>query len=840
MSRPDINYLNKRLAPLNKAGVLVFIVWSFLAGGSLGWNIIHEKNKNYELIKNNVQSVFNKNLSLRQWAASHGGVYVPADERTPPNPYLIYVDNRDIITPSGRHLTLMNPAYMMRQIMSDYAQLYGVKGSLTSLKPLNPANAPDKWEKNALLGFENGIKELSETAFIDNQLYFRLIEPVFAEKECLKCHRHQGYKVNDVIGAMVISIPIESYRILHKKAIIIMSLTHSILWFLGAAAIFFYLEKIKKWTVSIITAEEELKQHRENLEELVADRTMDFFMANEQLQIEIKDRKRTEEDLRIRLETLVSLNKMNDFTKEEVAEYVLNECVMLTKSEIGILCLDIHEQDNFACTWSRAFIKKSCILDTIESCPDAQKMLWLEGMKEKEPFIVNNYNDNLSSDKDNPGNCMKIQRYMTIPVLDKDQAVAVAAVANKQDDYNRSDINQVTLLLDAMWKHIKKEEIAQELLSAKEAAEAASRAKSEFLANMSHEIRTPMNAIMGFTELLEKRIKDETGQQYLLSIRSAGKSLLGLICDILDLSKIESGKLSLEYSEVNLIAVLNEIQDIFSHKIKEKGLDFKLETDKALSGSIIFDEVRLRQILLNLVGNAVKFTHSGYVKLIVECEYPYGESRFADIMFAVEDTGIGISEDQRDIIFKAFEQQKGQAHAYFGGTGLGLAITKRLTEMLNGEIYITGEPGKGSIFYLTFRKVELLPEIICNNNQDFIINTEDAQGLLNLEYQEPPAQAFSPGTFENLPELAGILEHNIQRCNEIANILTINEVEDFANEMKVLGEKYNYVQLSCWSEMLAKQAVNFDMEALPQTLEQFEQIIKNLRTNHKGIDYCSL
>ncbi|MCL2635690.1 MAG: ATP-binding protein, partial [Betaproteobacteria bacterium] len=254
-------------------------------------------------------------------------------------------------------------------------------------------------------------------------------------------------------------------------------------------------------------------------------------------------------------------------------------------------------------------------------------------------------------------------------------------------------------------QHHLERQVAQrtsDLSLAKEAAEAASRAKSVFLANMSHELRTPMNAIMGMTGLALRRAGDPRLRDQLGKIDQAAQHLLAIINDILDISKIEAERLTLECVDFRLAELLDQLHDLVVHKIAEKGLKLRFDTAPELAGlDLRGDPLRLRQILINMIGNAIKFTETGSITIHTGLVERDGAS--TTLRFAVEDTGIGIADADQKRLFLAFEQADTSTTRRYGGTGLGLAISKRLVQMMGGTVGVDSETGVGSTFWFTAR-----------------------------------------------------------------------------------------------------------------------------------------
>lgn len=314
--------------------------------------------------------------------------------------------------------------------------------------------------------------------------------------------------------------------------------------------------------------------------------------------------------------------------------------------------------------------------------------------------------------------------------------------------------------------------IESDLREAKEAAEAASHAKTGFLANMSHEIRTPMAAILGFTDVLLDGECSESQSSMLQTIKRNGEHLLALINDILDLSKIEAGKFEISKENVDVPAICREVSDLFSWKANEKGVSLELNLDPNVPSLVIGDNVRIRQIVMNLVGNAIKFTEKGSVKLSLALD---GSDRQRWLVIEVRDTGIGMSEEECERVFQPFQQADASTTRRFGGTGLGLTISRRLAELQGGELCVSSELGKGSIF------VCKLPCQESANSTSPQVNPQGTVSLTNADYS---LTGLSILLAEDGPDNQRLISHVLRKAGADVEVVDNGQKAIDAIELK--------------------------------------------------------
>lgn len=278
----------------------------------------------------------------------------------------------------------------------------------------------------------------------------------------------------------------------------------------------------------------------------------------------------------------------------------------------------------------------------------------------------------------------------------------------------------------------------------RDAAEAANQAKSEFLAHMSHEIRTPLNAILGVGELLEENRPAEEQKALVKMLKVSGRNLLELINDILDLSKIESGKLTLEEAPFRPVEMIHETCSLLNVRAQEKGLDLECFISPSMPPALVGDRARLRQILLNLVGNAIKFTHQGTVNLTAGARDLGNE---IELLFDIKDTGVGIPQEKLEMIFDDFVQADSSTTRRFGGSGLGLAICKTLTAMMGGRIWVESNEGRGSVFSFTAKVQKTAPSVV--------LDRPDSSQAWRTKQSDSPLKVLLVDDSQQLRELLG-------------------------------------------------------------------------------------
>ena len=599
---------------------------------------------------------FDKDQAFRLWATSHGGVYVVRDERTPSNPRLAHVPERDVVTPSGRALTLMNPAYMIRQLHEQFDELFGSKGHITSLKPLRPENAADAWEQKALRAFARGVTEVTEFTEIDGEPYLRLMRPMPAQQDCLKCHTQQGYHVDDVVGGVSVSLPLAPHLASLRADCRVLAASYVLMWLLGSTGIALGSRSLHRWGRARQAAELELQETQANLEERVQRRTSRLSEAVEALEREIIARRRAEEALQTEREQLTSIfDGMDEVVyvcDPETYEllYTNGACRKHFGETEGRKCYRVLRGRDAPCPF--------CTNDRIFGEHEGQTLIWESWNERNQRW----YRCVDRAIRWSDGRAVRFE--LALDITDSKRAADELNLRNTELAIKNAEMEQ-------------------------------------FAYTVSHDLKSPLVTIEGFARHLKQDIvRGRTDRliDHLDRIQRATERMTQLIDELLDLSRI--GRLLSETKPVALGELIERIRSEHEDQLSERGVTLTVQPDLPV---IEGDEERIAQVFDNLLGNAFKYGCAGNDP-VIEIG---AEEVDSEVRVFVRDWGPGIAPEYHSRIFELFQRVATDK----GGTGIGLAIVKRILEVHRGRVWIESEMGAGATFWVAFPKLGVAAEV---------------------------------------------------------------------------------------------------------------------------------
>lgn len=679
-----------------------------------------------EMAINDARTHFVRDKSLRLWAVSHGGVYVPVDETTGPNQYLSHLKERDVVTPSGKVLTLMNPAYMIRQINESTEKVIGVRRHITSLKLLRPENKPDEWEAKALRSFEKGTLEKLEFITEDGEKYLRLMRPLITEKGCLKCHAHQGYKEGQVRGGVSIALPIKTFLIREELNIDRYNLSLFLLWSLGILGIVLGERGLKNRIKERDQAQEELNEYKDDLEELIRQRTKELSSTVELLKNEIDEHKKTEKAHREAEERWRSLT-------EDAPDHILTLDTDLNIQFLNYAAPGLEKEEligtklyKYAPNDQQDMIK-DILGRVLNTSQHARYETYYQTPEGKTIYFESRVTPRIVSGK---------VVGLTVAARDITERKLIDEELAEHRDHLNELVSHRTSELERVNKQLQNEVNERKRLEQQLVQSQKMEAIGRLAGGIAHDFNNLLMAIDGFAHILSRKMApDDPLRNNVDLIRKSAEKGASLTSGLLAFSR----KQIINLRPLNLNEIVLTVRNLISSLIGED-IDILITLSKE-EPVIMADGVQIDQILINLATNARdampeggKLTiTTGVVDMDGElCRKIVNNVKGRYAYLSVSDTGTGLDTDTGQRMFDPFFTTKEVGK----GTGLGLSVVYGLIKQHGGHINVDTQPGRGTKFeiYLPIadakaEKLELAVPVDNVNGTETILLVEDNEAV---------------------------------------------------------------------------------------------------------------
>ena len=650
-------------------------IWLIAVTSSLAWNLADDIREKNETAQETARAFFEQIIASRRWNLMHGGVYVYTTDKSPPNPFL--PQNRQTIRDDkGRSLTMINPAYMTRQIADISKERGIVQFHITSLSPLRKKNSPYPWEIPWLQSFEQGVTEQGGFIEEDGKQLYRYMAPLVYRETCTPCHGSSGQNPGDIRGAISLSIPIRFDRSPWPLA-----LSHLLVAIIGIAGIFFFGGRLAQSRRNILSTnrmlEEEIKERKEtekeliriqqNLEFIVANRTATLRETNEKLDGKIKEQEKTEASL-----TAIKDEFIQIFNSAPYGMHVIDRdfnIIRANRAYCQLIGKAIEEVEDHKCY--DIFPSELC---HGENCP----MLQILGGSERVETEVAKTRANEE----------------TLPC-------SVTATPFRNPEGKLIGIIEVTRDI-TNWKQIE-----HSLSATAEHLLAKNTELKDFAHVISHDLQEPLVLIQAFSQKLQSKCSDtlpQKGKDYLAHIENSSRRMQSLIDGLLLYSRVSSK--AEPFETVELQPIIQSVLDDLAISIEKSQAQIFVDSDM---GTIEADPVQMRQLFQNLIGNSLKYHHRERKPEInikrLELPDSHGNQDFLRI--SIEDNGIGFKKQYQEKIFDIF--QRLHTRHQFQGTGIGLSICKKIIDRHRGTIAAEGRPNQGATFIITLPRHQQAP-----------------------------------------------------------------------------------------------------------------------------------